>query len=227
MTDPVTEPYAQVLSELAAIAGTKAGSTVRYKTLQRIAPLVPEERALVKALLALTQMRRRLRRKYLKPKVRTVGTCSICHEQLPHTNWLDKSRHGFYINQRKAIKARWLKYPETQDRRAQTNKARATILAARHDRWIAALTVWDSVRTEHLLRTQGREAAITLFRSFGPNFRKRLLRKVPRTPGKPRRKEYRVPAIRNPYSRIARARRRSRGLNPPGPSDTLNAASRS
>lgn len=163
-------------------------STNRKGAWQQVLPLVPEYskdiRDLVRAL-----ARTPPRRSYatLGPAKYSLSTnrkrtCRICHRDLPHRDPKALSRHGHFMRLYAARKHRWSKYPSPQDRTAQTALARGLILAARHDRWIAALRAAEPDRTEHLLKTQGRSAALGLFRSLSHRKRRKLLAAVPPPP---------------------------------------------
>lgn len=160
-------------------------NTARSKVWRQVQFLVPELgtelREHVKALTALTSpLKEKVPKTKKPPKVK--GLCSCCHQELPHRTYLSRQIHGHYSIVARARKRRWSKYPKEQDRRDQTALARSTVLAARHDRWVAALKAFDPLRTEHLLNTQGPSAVVALWRTLPISQRRRLLRTVPPPP---------------------------------------------
>lgn len=156
-------------------------STDRIGAWKSIAPSVPELGTEVRShLKILAQLGKKPKKLFQKHKKPLAGLCTICHWPVPHRGKEALSRHGWYLHMRKVRKNRWNKYPDTKDRRAQTSLARSTVLAAQQDRRIAALRLWNPTRTEHLLRTQGRPAADSLWLTLPQRQQRRLLQAVPR-----------------------------------------------
>lgn len=161
--------------------------TDRVGAWKAVAPLVPEVGAEIRSHLRfLAQMvrvsnpeHRKQLKPFAKPKKPLAGLCKACHEPLPHKDKGSLRKHGWYANLVKVRKNRWVKYPEKQDRRAQTGLARSTVLAARHNRRIAALRLFDPLRTDHVLRTQGREGVLALWSTLPNRKQRRLLKAVP------------------------------------------------
>lgn len=167
-------------SALDALASTVRKDPVR--AWQQVQGLVPQYGKsigdLVKALTALTQRPRRKSTKYRKVAP-LRGACTVCHGDLPHRTPAALSRHGHHLKLYRTRRDRWAKYPFPEDRQAQNSLARLTILRERHDRALAALRVHNPLVFDHQLKTLGREALITLWRSLPKSQKRRLLRAVP------------------------------------------------
>lgn len=202
---------AYALDVLADTVGTSTVSPKRLIALSKIRPLVPKDvKPLVNALTALTRTYRKSLPKKKKPPV-PRGCCKCCGNELPHRTFKARSYHSHMARLKSMSRKRWAKYPNPQDRSQQTSLARATILAARHDRWIAALRQYDPARTEHLLQTQGREAAIKLFKSLTSYRRRELLKRVPRPPKRKFPRESLVKAGLLPVKTVFRTKYFDRG----------------
>lgn len=146
----------------------------------KVLPLVPEHSKSITDLLKALKLKPRV---FKAPAVQTKRkVCGCCHLELPHRTRLSRSTHSHYAKLVKVRRNRWSKYPEPKERSHQTGKARATFLAALHDRWVAALQLYDPVRTSHLLETQGRSAVVALWRTLPLGLQRRLRKAVPPPP---------------------------------------------